>query len=205
MPGDARRISCSDLWSTDMVASRFVRQWFSGQQQIVDMERQERTLAILAGARAVVRRGWLQGGWYVLEAPDGRRRFVGPGSLTPRGYGTVVRACLVGAIVEAASWHSRERGTAGSAIDAVWRALTETEGRRLLPDRRVPSPLLRSLEVRELTRWNDHWNRTQDDVLRLLDVSIGEVTAEMPTRVLGADAAADDSDTSPVDVLPARV
>jgi hypothetical protein len=176
-------MSCSDLWSTKMLASRLVRHWFPERQRIVDVDQRDRTLAILAGAKAVVARGWLQGGWYVLEAPDGRRRFVGPGSLTPRGYGTVVRACLVGAVVEAATWHSPERGTAGSAIDALWRALVETEGRRLVPDRRVPSPLLRNLEVRELTRWNDHWDRTQEEVVRLLDVTIRQVMAERSTHV----------------------
>jgi hypothetical protein len=202
-PGDARHISCSDIWSTEMLASRLVRHWFPERQRILDVDRQDRTVAILAGAKAVVERGWLQGGWYVLEAPDGRRRFVGPGSLTSRSYGTVVRACLVGAVVEAATWHSPERGTAGSAIDALWRALAETEGRRLVPDRRVPSPLLRNLEVRELTRWNDHWDRTREDVVRLLDVTIRQVMAERPAPAHPGDPATDEPSREPTGVLSA--
>jgi hypothetical protein len=170
----------------DMLASRLVRRRFSDRQPSSDMDRQGPTLAILTGAKAVIGRGWLQGGWYVLEAPDGRRRFIGPGSLTPRSYGAVVAACLVGALVEAGRWHSPERGTAGPAVDAVWRTLMETEGRRV-PDRRVPSPLARGLQARDLTRWNDHPDRTREDVVRLLDVTIRQVLAERPA-VLAADS-----------------
>src|ERR687886_1647693 len=94
-----------------------VRQPFSSQPVEDEVDRQERTLAVLVGARALVRRGWLQGGWYVLEAPDGRRRFVGAGSLIRRSFGEIVQSCLVGAVVEAARWHTAEKGAAGPAID----------------------------------------------------------------------------------------
>lgn len=187
-----------------MLASRLVGQWFSDRQPAVDMDGQQRTLAILVGAKALIGRGWLQGGWYVLEAPDGQRRFVGAGSLTPRSYGAVVRACLVGAVVEAGRWHSPERGTAGSAIDALWRTLMETEGRRLVPERLVPSPVVRGFQVRDLTRWNDHWNRTQEDVVRLLDVTISQVMARSSTGGLSSAAAAEDPGTGSTRVLSAR-
>jgi hypothetical protein len=164
-----------------MLVSHFTRRWLSAGPQTLDTDRQERTLAILVGARSVVGRGWLQGGWYVLEAPDGRRRFVGAGSLTRRSYGAVVQACLVGAVVEAANWHSPEQGTAGSALDALWRALMDSQGRSLDPGRGVPSPAARRLRVRDLTRWNDHRDRTRDEVLRLLDVTIGQIMAEKRT------------------------
>jgi hypothetical protein len=119
----------------------------------------------------------VQDGWYVLEAPDGARRFVGPGSPTRRSYGTVVQACLVGAVVEAATRHSPEPTFAGSALDALWRALLTAE-RHVDPGRRVPSPAARGVQVRELTRWNDHRGRTQDEVLRLLDITISQVMAD---------------------------
>src|SRR6476620_1055604 len=83
----------------------------------------ERTLAILVGARAVLERGCVQGGWYVLEARDGRRRFVAAGSLTRRSFGQVVQSCLVGAVVESARWHTSQRGAAGPAIDTLWHEL----------------------------------------------------------------------------------
>jgi hypothetical protein len=187
-----------------MLASRLVGQWFPDRQRTMGIDGQQRTLAILGGAKALVERGWLQGGWYVLEAPGGQRRFVGPGSLTPRSYGAVVRACLVGAVVEAGRWHSPERGTAGSAIDALWRTLMETEGGRLVPDRLVPSPVVRSFQVRDLTRWNDHWNRTQEDVLRLLDVTIRRIMAESSTGALSSDPEAEESGTGSTPVLAAR-
>jgi hypothetical protein len=165
-----------------MPVPRFVPRWFSYQQRTLDMDREERTLAVLVGAKALVERGWMQGGWYVLEAPDGNRRFVGAGSLTRRNYGTVVQACLVGAVVEAAARHSPEPVIAGPALDALWRTLLTVEGMRLDPDHRVPSPAAREVEVRELTRWNDHRDRTREDVLHLLDVTIGQVMASRSTR-----------------------
>jgi hypothetical protein len=165
-----------------MPVSFFGRPSFSDRRPAPDLDRHERTLAVLVGAKALIGRGWLQGGWYVLEAPDGRRRFVGPGSLTRRSFGAVVQACLVGAVVEAARWHSAERGTAGPAIDALWRALVEAGGGRLDSDRGVPSPAARGLEVRDLARWNDHQDRTRDEVLRLLDVTIAHVMGEGSRR-----------------------
>ena len=114
-----------------------------------------RTLAVLVGARSMVERGWVQGGWYVLQAPDGRRRFVGAGSLTRRGFGEIVQSCLVGAVVESARWHTAEKGAAGPAIDTLWQELGELSGGRPPVDPRTPTPVLRSRQVGELTTWND--------------------------------------------------
>lgn len=139
-----------------------------------DLDRQEHTLAVLSGARSVVSRGWLQGGWYVLQSPDGRRRVVGAGSLTPRSYGEVVQACLVGAVVEAARRHSPERGASGPALDAVWCALQQMRGLRPDPLELVRSPAARNARVRDLTRWNDAAGRTRDDVERLLEAALPE-------------------------------
>jgi hypothetical protein len=107
---------------------------------------------------------------------------VGAGSPTRRSYGTVVQACLVGAVVEAATRLSSEPTTAGPALDALWRTLLSVEGRPFDPDRRVPSPAARGVQVRELTRWNDHRDRTREDVLRLLDVAIGDVMPATAAR-----------------------
>src|SRR3954452_17664068 len=135
-----------------------------------------RTLAVLVGARALIERGWVQGGWYVLQAPDGRRRFVGAGSLTRRGYGEIVGACLVGAIAESARRHSADAGTAGPAIDALWHELGELQGVTVPADPWTPTPVLRNRQVSDLTRWNDHAGRTREEVLRLLDATITRVT-----------------------------
>jgi hypothetical protein len=130
------------------------------------------TPAVLAGARALIARGWLQGGWYVLEAPDGRRRFVGAGSLTPRSFGDVVQSCLVGALVESARWHTAEKGAAGPAIDVLCHELSAPG---TPADPWPPTPVGRTREVRELTTWNDHPGRTREDVLRLLDATIARL------------------------------
>jgi hypothetical protein len=45
-------------------------------------------------------------------------------------HSEVVQACLVGAVVEAASRHSAERGTAGPALDVLWCALQHPERTR---------------------------------------------------------------------------
>jgi hypothetical protein len=172
-----------------MSLSRFVQSWFSDGVRSSDIDRQELTVAVLVGAKSLIRRGWLQGGWYVLEAPDGRRRSVGAGSLTRRSYGMVVQACVVGAVAEAARWHSPERGTAGSAIDALWNELLGAEGRRCVLEYEGTSPAARRVKVRELTRWNDHPRRTRDDVLRLLDAMIGSVAAERSGALLAASPA----------------
>jgi hypothetical protein len=134
------------------------------------------TVALLDGARTVIQRGWLRNAWYVLEAPDGRRRVVGPGSLTSRRFGTVVAACLVGAVVEAGHRYSAERGIAGPAIGELWQALQESE--------QAPPyvagwelPVLRTLQVRDLACWNDAPARSRDDVLRLIDLAADRAAA----------------------------
>jgi hypothetical protein len=142
------------------------------------------TLAVLVGARALIARGWLQGAWYVLEAPDGRRRFVGAGSLTRRSFGEIVQSCLVGAVVESARWHTAEKGAAGPAIDRLWHELGELSGHRPPADPWPPTPVLRRREVGELTMWNDTPGRTPDEVLHLLDTAIARLTpaVERPPR-----------------------
>jgi hypothetical protein len=160
----------------------------------------DRTLAVLVGARALLERGWVQGGWYVREAPDGRRRFVGAGSLTRRSFGQIVQSCLVGAVVESARWHTSERGAAGPAIDTLWQALTELWGDRPPVDPRTPIPVVRSRQVGELTTWNDRRGRTRDEVLGLLDAAIARVT---PSEA--ASSPFDDGDASTAAARPALV
>jgi hypothetical protein len=141
----------------------------------------EQAVAVLVGARALIARGWLQGGWYVLQAPDGRRRFVGAGSLTRRGFGEIVQSCVVGAVVESARWHTAEKGIAGPAIDALWHELGELSGHRPPADPWPPTPGLRRREVGELTTWNDTPGRTRAEVLRLLDAAITRLAPAQDT------------------------
>jgi hypothetical protein len=171
-----------------------LKRWLSHGPRPSHVGQDEPTVAILVGARSLIGRGWLQGGWYVLETRDGRRHAVLPGSLMPRGNSMVVRSCLVGAVLEAARWHGREHETAGPAIDALWDALWRAEGRGPQLDVASPSPSARRLRVRELTRWNDHPDRTRDHVLGLLDLAIGEVEQSLPVPASPSAA----SDAGPV-------
>jgi hypothetical protein len=170
-----------------MPVASFIRQLVADRISAPHRDAQERTLAILAGARSVISRGWLQGGWYVLESQDGRRRFVGAGALTPRRYGSVVQACLVGAVVEAGRWYSPEQGASGPAIDALWRTLVDAEGERAVPERRTAAPAVRRVQVRDLTRWNDEPQRSRDDVLRLVDLAVARVLAAQPPQPSGTE------------------
>ena len=160
----------------------------------------ERTLAVLVGARALVERGWVQGAWYVLEAPDGRRRAIGAGSLTRRSFGEIVQSCLVGAVIESARWHTAERGAAGPAIDTVWQELGELSGGRPPVDPRTPMPVLRSRQVGELTSWNDCRDRSRDDVVRLLDAAIARMSATAVPAPRPAPEPAPDPSGSPASV-----
>jgi hypothetical protein len=156
----------------------------------------EQTLAVLVGARSLVARGWLQGGWYVLEAPDGRRRFVGAGSLTRRSFGEIRQSCLVGAVVEAARWHTAEKGVAGPAIDRLWHELGELCARPQPVDPWTPTPVVRSRQVGELTTWNDDPARTRDDVLQLLGAAIAGLTPAPGPASGPASEPAGEGDTS---------
>jgi hypothetical protein len=146
---------------------------------------EEHTAEVLVDARALVDRGWLQGAWYVLESPNGRRHVVLPGSFLPRREATVVGSCLVGAVIEAARTRGRERDAVGPAVDALWEALLYAENRPRDDDRPTPSSWRRRARVRELTRWNDDHARTQDDVLRLLDLAIDRADAGARSTVPG--------------------
>ena len=156
---------------------RAFRRWFSRPPLRSAADRRRDTLTVLSGARTVLARGWVQRCWYVLEASDGRRHFVVPGSLAPRSTGLVVQACLVGAVVEAARSCSEDPGEIGPALDALWCAARAAQGRSA-DLASVPSRASRRVQVRELTRWNDHRDRTQDDVLGLIDLAAQRVSAQ---------------------------
>jgi hypothetical protein len=145
-------------------------------------QRQQNALAVLTATRAVIRRGWAQNTWYVMETPAGRRRSmqsIFPGRLDRT---RVVEACLVGAVVHAAWQQSPRPEHAYPAVDALWHTLLggsgTTGGDPVGP---VCSPPVRVARVRDLTTWNDRPYRTKGDVLELLDRAVARV-AEAGTR-----------------------
>src|SRR3954447_1447017 len=157
------------------------RRWSAERQPAQEQDRRQQALAVLTGARSVVARGWLQGAWYVLEAPTARGRPMGPVPLPPRGYGTVEQACLVGAVVEGARRYSSERGAGGPALDELWHTLREPKGRPVDVSRRAPSPVVRQLRALELIHWNDAAERTQAEVVGLLDRAADRLAREAST------------------------
>jgi hypothetical protein len=132
-------------------------------------------LSVLEGASAVLHRGWLQHAAREVRAPDGR--------LTAHGRGDLVRSCLVAAVLEAAHWQDDDPSTAGPALDALWLTLHERPGARDGAVGPVPSPGVRELRARDLARWNDAPERTQAEVLALLDRAARRVRAELDPSV----------------------
>jgi hypothetical protein len=128
---------------------------------------------VLADARTIVERGWVQETWYA-GCPD-------PGGTAPAAAAAVrppdeVRgACLVGAVVHAA--RQRQAGgddvEAGPALDVLWEAWQDSRGLRSVTglSGRAVSREVRAARVRDLTRWNDRPERTREEVLGLLDVA----------------------------------
>jgi hypothetical protein len=131
-------------------------------------------LAVLEGARAELEAGWVQGGWWSVTSADGDRRLA-----TGDAGGSPARvdgACLVGALARAGPY-------AGRAVDAVYDALWASRGQvsesspgELPP---VPAPEIRQARVRTLTHWNDQAERTQVEVLSLVDRAISATIMDL--------------------------
>jgi hypothetical protein len=127
---------------------------------------------VLVEARALLGRGWVQGTWYapqplaVVSAPaEGRA-------------GGQPSACLVGAVVLAAGGRAAGRGQRTQrSLDLLWHTLHRATDPG--PVRWCPAPALRTLQVQDLTRWNDTSGRSVEEVRALLDAAIGRVNREL--------------------------
>ena len=133
-------------------------------------DRRADALAVLDATRGVIARGWTQHTWYLVETPAGRRRTgqrFFPGRLDHR---QIVAACLVGGVMHGAWQLSPRAEFAYPAIDALWRALFDTDA-EVDPVGPAAPPLVRAARVRDLTTWNDRGYRTREDVLGLVDLA----------------------------------
>jgi hypothetical protein len=137
--------------------------------------RHENALTVLTAARRVVQRGWAQNGWYVMATRTGRRRTIQSIFPSRLDRTQVVEACLVGAVMHAAWQQSPEPEHAYPALDALWRTLLGGDAGGGGPVGPLCSPPVRVARVRDLTTWNDHRYRTQDEVLRLLDRTVARI------------------------------
>jgi hypothetical protein len=129
-------------------------------------------LAVLEGARAELEAGWVQGGWWSVTSADGDHRLAtGDAGGSPAH---VDGACLVGALARAGP-------NVGRAVDAVYDALWASRGQPPLSGGLppVPSPEVRRARVRTLTQWNDRAERTQEEVLAVVDRAISATIMDL--------------------------
>lgn len=158
-------------------------------------ERLEHTLAVLEAARGQVAAGWVQGGWWSVASPDGERRVTGGVAAAATPPDQVQGACLVGALVQGGHRTSGGKAEIGTAVDLVYDALWESLGSPAAPGLPpVSAPHVRLARVQILTKWNDESERTQVEVLEVLDraiaravqgiVALPGVAAEQSGRVL---------------------
>ena len=130
-------------------------------------------LTVLEEARAELETGWVQGGWWSVTSADGGQRLVTGDSGGRPAH--VDGSCLVGALARAGS-----SSDVGRAVDAVYDALWASRGQPTpagLPP--VPSPEVRLARVRMLIRWNDQAERTQEEVLAVVDHAISATIMDL--------------------------
>ncbi len=132
---------------------------------------------VIAGAADVVAGGWIQNAWYQVRDDTAAVRTVTAHNLCLLECGPVISACLVGAVVQAAGGrYAAHDQVTGDALDLVWHAAFADDSRSAI--RLGPPPSVRSLRVRELTRWNDRPGRCIGEVLELLDTADDRAIAE---------------------------
>lgn len=108
--------------------------------------------SLLEEAVLVVGGGWVQGAWFTVTTPTGRRA-VTAYDVRLAEERPVTGACLVGAVVQAGGGPSAVRTQlVQRTLDLTWHALREDPGR---PVRWCPDPQVRMIRVLELTHWND--------------------------------------------------
>lgn len=120
---------------------------------------------LVGRAVPVVRAGWVQGAWFAVDAPAGRR-MVTAFDVGRADEEQVTGACLVGAVVHAAGGPSTVRSQlVQRTLDLTWHTLREPPGHQV---RWCPGPGVRLISLLELTRWNDDPRRTRSEVVGLL-------------------------------------
>ena len=129
--------------------------------------------ALLERARELVSTGWVQDAFSVVRDRRGRLRPVSPFGLLLLSRTDVVGACLVGAVAHASAQLPRavRRAPAALAVDTLWAALAERDGRPPAAGDHA-HPAARAARVRELARWNDESPRSRADVLDVIDRAV---------------------------------
>jgi hypothetical protein len=121
--------------------------------------------ALLDRAAEATGRGWVQDAWFTVDMATGERRVTASGMRLAENE-PVTGACLVGSVVQAAGGPSMVRSQlVQRTLDLAWHTLREEPAQRV---RWCPGPNVRTMHVRDLTRWNDAPGRTQGEVVDLL-------------------------------------
>ena len=132
---------------------------------------------LVAATREVVATGWVQDAWYVCADTHGRQRCV---SVLQKGDlrgGPVARACLVGAVLQAAGGVTTvDSQRVQRTFDLLWHTLYRSERE---PVRWCPAPPIRAQQLRDLVQWNDQPGRTSADVETLLCSALHRVDGEV--------------------------
>jgi hypothetical protein len=133
-------------------------------------------LGVLVEARALLGQGWLQGTWFAVR-PSGRPLpAVAATSKDP--IPARPSTCLVGAVVLASGGRPAVCAQRTQrSLDLLWHTLHRVADPGAV--QWCPGPALRTLQVQDLTRWNDTPGRSLDEVLALLDAGIGRLTREL--------------------------
>ena len=131
---------------------------------------------ILNQAAELIGGGWLQHSWFAYLDDNGRTRTVTAHDVNKMAGRPVVGACLVGAIVQAGGGLSNVRSQAVQrAVDLTWHTLHEIQ---VQANHWTSAPEVRMDRVRDLTRWNDHPNRTAPQAEALLRRSSAAARSE---------------------------
>lgn len=120
---------------------------------------------LLSEAVAVVGSGWVQNAWFAVATPRGERLLTAHQVRQVYVY-PVTGACLAGSIVLAAGGPDlAPTQLVQRTLDLTWHALRDDLGP---PAVLCPSPPVRTMRLRDLTRWNDAPGRTRSEVTDLL-------------------------------------
>lgn len=142
------------------------------------LRRLDRVRSTLEQARAdLFASGWTSGAWFTVATADGGTRAASPAEslrLTRPGA-SVSGACLVGTMLQRADDPDRATSHADvwACVDELVEALHERMDHPAYPPGWSHPPAQRYARLRVLTAWNDAPGRTQDEVVALLDHTIG--------------------------------
>jgi hypothetical protein len=120
---------------------------------------------LLSEAADVVCSGWVQNAWFAVATPQGERLLTAEQVKQVYVY-PVTGACLAGSVVLAAGGPEQaSTQLVQRTLDLTWHALREDPEP---PAVLCPSPPVRMMRLRDLTRWNDAPGRARADVTDLL-------------------------------------